>query len=868
VRAIIAVGLCLLLCSAAVGGEQPPSFARKPTARKRQGVVRVEFAVDRATDVAVFIEGPGGSVVRHLAAGVLGENPPEPFKPGLSQSLEWDGRADYGRPPGDGPFRVRVALGLRAGYGGIPAGNRLCVSSVYGMAVGSDGTLYVTTSFGAGVPNWPSVQLVAVNRDGTYQRTVIPPPAGFDPGSLEALGGRAVTVRGRAAPVFMSIANRAVTAFRISGRGGTAVTPDGALLVCDDSSIGTVAAGEGADRSRRWACPGPLPANAKASFDNRTSSHLAVSADGKWVYFTGLARERSRNAKSMVPPYPAVFRARLPERSPAEVFFGDLEQAGTGKGRLAAGPRGLAFDGQGHLLVADRGNNRVVAVVEKSGDFAGEFAVGNPLYVVAGGKDGAVYVLRSAGGRSNSVVLAKHAGWRDPKVVAELPLNAYRPAGAAWVMAGDLAAKPPVLWLTDRRRLLRVEDLGGKFGEPRRVDTEEIGNGAFVDVTVDRWRPDPEVYARCGQGQWRRFNEKSGKLDWLKLSLHGAAGTCIEVGPDGVVYALGWPKFLYKWSRDGKELKWETPFRPPDGKKDNRAKGNSIYVPVCMVYMTHTLGIRGDGHLFVFEKGKGSRPPKALYEYLPSGKRASDVPIIWKVSDSAVGPKFDPDGNIYVLEQLKPVDELVPPEFAEFVGAIKIGSKFNKSDPRGNPPQMYGSVVKFSRRGGMIDWPGAGYNHVKNNPFDGAPKLAAGLKTVEAAACYGNTERFVARATVTGAEWFRGGVSHVELFYCNCESTVFDVDEFGRVWYPDLCRFRVGVLDTNGNQITTFGAYGNADNRGPDSVDEKLADPPLAFAWLAGVGVTDKYAYMGDSMNRRLLRAEITYAAEETCPVE
>jgi hypothetical protein len=101
------------------------------------------------------------------------------------------------------------------------------------------------------------------------------------------------------------------------------------------------------------------------------------------------------------------------------------------------------------------------------------------------------------------------------------------------------------------------------------------------------------------------------------------------------------------------------------------------------------------------------------------------------------------------------------------------------------------------------------------------------------------------------------GVSHVDLFYCNCENTRFDVDEFGRVFYPDLGRYRVGVLDTNGNAITHFGRYGNADTR-----DE------LAFAWLIGVGATDRYAYMGDSLNRRLLRASLTYAAEKTCPIK
>ncbi len=47
---------------------------------------------------------------------------------------------------------------------------------------------------------------------------------------------------------------------------------------------------------------------------------------------------------------------------------------------------------------------------------------------------------------------------------------------------------------------------------------------------------------------------------------------------------------------------------------------------------------------------------------------------------------------------------------------------------------------------------------------------------------------------------------------CHCTSTEFDVDDFGRVFYPDHGRFCTVVLDTNGNEITTVGGYGNQDD--------------------------------------------------------
>jgi len=261
--------------------------------------------------------------------------------------------------------------------------------------------------------------------------------------------------------------------------------------------------------------------------------------------------------------------------------------------------------------------------------------------------------------------------------------------------------------------------------------------------------------------------------------------------------------------------------------------------------------VRGDGHLFMFEPGHpGNRPPKMLREYLPSGKRVSDTPIIWKVSDVAVGPKFDPAGNIYVAEQVKPAGR--PPYPQEFVSVL------GKANVRSQTSRMYGSILKFSSKGGMVDWPGTANGACRENPFKGQPKLAPGLKTV---ACAGG-------ARVTGAEWMHFGISHIEFISCNCESTRFDVDEFGRVWYPDLGRFRICVLDTAGNPITHFGGFGNTENRGPESTEPSLKKPDLAFAWLAGVGITDKYAYMGDSMNKRLLRARLVCATEEVCSIQ
>lgn len=75
---------CTTACAAEV------SFATPPRASRSGDQVRIEFSVDRPTDVAVYIEDADGNVVRHLIAGVLGENPPEPLVPDSRSQADED----------------------------------------------------------------------------------------------------------------------------------------------------------------------------------------------------------------------------------------------------------------------------------------------------------------------------------------------------------------------------------------------------------------------------------------------------------------------------------------------------------------------------------------------------------------------------------------------------------------------------------------------------------------------------------------------------------------------------------------------------------------------------------------------------------
>ncbi len=888
-RSRLCATLCVLLAGAVMAGEA--KFAAPPKAAKAGDRVRIEFEVSQPTDVAVFIEDAAGRVVRHLVAGRLGGNPPKPLKANsLAQSIEWDGKGDYGKEPGPGPFRARVALGLGAKFDRVLMSDPQSIGNVKSLAVGADGTLYVCCGFGAEVPNWSGERIIALNRDGVYERTVLPWPANLK--KEEVAGYGVYELDGRPAPLLHSLSQRRFHSGLTSRKAGMALTPDGVLLrpvggymTGAPPSLSAIAT-SGAAGWGKEAGPHLLPEFKRVGFPR---PFIAASSDGKWAYLAG-ANDLRPDKKPGLVSLSCVYRVKLPDRAPAEPFFGKPEEPGNDATRLSTHPRGLATDGKGRLFIADQGNDRVAVVGESDGKLLGSLPVERPDGVAVDPATGAVYVTRLLARQGMELVKLK--SWQQPDLVAKLSIKVEGNTDFPWVMALDATEKPPVLWLgSDAGSLLRVEDAGDKFVS-RAVNSARFGNSAFVDISLDRFRPDREVYVRCGQGNWFCFNEQTGETTRLRLELPSAAGSCLTPGPDGNLYLPAYPYHLLRYSRDGKPLPWPggTGRYPAlalgkEGKM-NPVKGlpHGLYVPVSMGFMTHTLGIRHDGHIFMLEPGHaGDRPPKMLIEYLPTGERVGK-PIVWKVSDAAIGPKFDPQGNIYIAEQVKPVGQPYPEEFVKLFGDLREEKgTFSFSAQQPSAPQggekvnvpfssrrsgliagdqeqiatIYGSIVKFPPTGGMIAFG-------DENPFKGEPQLDPAAKSVQATSFHGQRLHPV---QVTGAEWLKMGISHVDLVYCNCENTRFDVDEFGRVWYPDLGRFRVCVLDTNGNEVTHFGGYGNTESYGPASKEPKLAEPDIALAWLIGVAATDRFAYMGDSMNRRLLRAKLVYAAEETCPI-
>src|SRR5262249_11381832 len=219
----------------------------------------------------------------------------------------------------------------------------------------------------------------------------------------------------------------------------------------------------------------------------------------------------------------------------------------------------------------------------------------------------------------------------------------------------------------DRGRLLRVEDLGDKFGELKRINTDKFGSLSLLDLSVER--VGKTVYAKAAG--YVRFEEESDKLSPVAVQAFHPAHM-IAPAPIGGLFTLSWSSMgiLRKENRAGKQL-------AAAGKAD-------IPVLVGMNITPHTLGVRpSDGHAFVFEPNPpgtagGGRTNKRLIEFGPDGKRIEGPPLVWCVSDVVIGPKFDYQGNIYLADQVRPAKQPA------------VGGLGNVADG------LYGSIVKFA----------------------------------------------------------------------------------------------------------------------------------------------------------------------------
>jgi len=560
---------------------------------------------------------------------------------------------------------------------------------------------------------------------------------------------------------------------------------------------------------------------------------------------------------------PCVFRVPLDTRGPAEVFLGQLDAPGTEKDLLAS-PRGLAVAG-GLLYVADHDAGRIAVFSERDRSLAGELKVKAPDSLGVDPATGAIYVCSPANPKTPDLV--KFDGYKAGRELYRLALPTYRYANERIPhrIAVDCSARPARIWLTSvpytQHQLLCIEDAGDKFiakGDPRSPEPWAEGPR---DLTFDRTRG--ELYVKSHTQKWYRVEEQTGQVAFEfhppDISRRAEFGTQLVPGPGGNLYTYSWSgkeAGLRLYGRDGKPANWPG------------LASNHIPLPGVMNYMQRSLTVRSPEELFLIPPGNwrtdsGGGGVKdgtsSLNVYGTDGKARRT--LIWQCLKGAI-LRMDPQGNIYLAEMAKPPGRSFP-EF--FDGKIEPPpSPTGKNDDRYYYSYMYGSIVKFPPTGGAI-W----YTKELGPYVEGQPpsELLAKPKTKVR---YHLGYKTQGEAELQGALWFRFGFAPYAATQdscyrtCMCEGGGFDVDPYGRVFYPNLGQFRIEVVDTNGNPITTFGKYGNQDSRGKGSA---VPGPDIPLAWPVSVVTSDTHAYVADTLSRRVVKVRLSHAVEEVCDI-
>jgi hypothetical protein len=859
-----------------------------PAATKDGDKVKISFTVSAPTDVEVAVVNPEGKVMRHLAAGVLGgeKPPPEPLTPGLVQELGWDGKDDLGKAVPPEGCRVRVRSGMKAELDGFIGESPYWVGELHGLATDPQGNLYVYSS---SVPEHygSSRYLQVFDRQGNYLRTIMPMPANLPPDKLKAY-----QVIPTADGTFHPRNFFGTWPELYPGKVGSlvpSVTADGVVTISDGFNVACIKADGTSDDDQFFRPLWQGAAQKPSTYGVIGPRHVAASPDGKSLYLTGfcypLHLGKSPDLK-VHPDFPdgRVYRFdRSRPRDGMQKFvdlplpenvrqFCEVKEGYRAQDYYTATHSGVgrsACDKDGSLVVCDRING-MVRVFRPDGKEIGGFAVDSPENVAVHSRSGVVYVSTSkySAGKGARKKLLKFSSYRgDATLLAEYTLP--RENGYSMRLALDDSAHPPVVWvagdMVGRRCLLRMEDRGDRFEITR--DLMDLNKDRFGVKPRLAVHPETElVICNDGAATLNGYNGLTGE----RVKLPSEYGADMAVGLDGNWYIqLGrqtdysaWPSYSGYICRFDKDLK-PIPVRdPPTGGYGGRAAARPGEKPIPNA-LGFVYGRMGAGFCTV---GMAPDPRGRVYSmqmygwalycvaaYGPDGHpedpgRLKDDPLMMKAgrfASALVGPietrrggiQLDCRGNIYIGLGVVPTGHTPPPGF--------------EKDPAYQT--CVGSVVKFKPEGGAVV-------ALKGKDAE-LPADKQGLVMDQRS--YRRGPRFLENAVMAypGLGCMAGGLGDG----CECRQPMFQVDSYGRIFYPNAITCSVRVVDNAGNEILSFGKYGNIDSAGPKSM---IPQPGIPLGWPEAVGVSHTAIYVSDVLNRRIVRLIKKYAAEGTCPVE
>lgn len=871
--------LLLLACSSCFSALQ---FTTAPAlVPNGSGQWQVTFSINDTADVEVaVVDTAAGVIVRHLAAGKLGANPPAPLQAGtLAQTLVWDGLDDFGRTVANAALcgvRVRAGMDVRLDNTLRPrdgchfAHNDLGVAT---LAV-ANGCLYAfgnITGIHYGRLSPHTLRRFAVEGDSLrYISTLYPSPANLGVSQVSPFGiierGNGafspefswLTVLSTGGDIFSTIQS-AILPFGVSGSimATLPLTTYGkSRLIGPDGS-----AGMGFNLLTSPAMP---DLNNDLVPDFAGTAYYSITPDSQFLYLSGVFGGLDGNPMDTgFWRDGGVFKVnRLTGAATRWLSTDPVPNAYTDSLRRANVQwyypcvTGTCADSRGRVFVCDRLHRRI-GVYDSSANLLDTIALPFADRVIVDEPTNSIYVLTANNPSQSSdgavYILKKFHDWpanRAPVWTKALPGMGYitnfemRPSVV--VMPSDgrnmiaVAVHNILLYRDDDTALTLVRNYGvnreavpdnGSFDRPlfvnRATETVYFGNSMDRLYRVADWDHPEARPCTTSEG------EELKALD-------------ATISPDN--------RFLYSvqpWQVgrfSGGLGRFTTDARPAP--VDYANVDTNIICPTVV-------GRLGAG---IVLGGLGVHPGDNRVAVIPD--------ITWTVGYPTYEPG-GPEGGLYDVTKV-----FLYADSGRMIGANgEFADTLFEIKPGGTGGGILSSP-RFDLQGnlyvGCAIW---NFNNYTTNPFPNHIP-PAGYEDDNA---YQWGKTCIARipAGARSTVDFNNALTDLELtnngrFYysqvmmqsghntgfCNCRSGSFDVDYYGRLFVPNAVTGQVTIMDNNDNVIKTFGEYGNVDSWGPES---PIPGPGIPLQTPVAAAASDNYVYVADQLNTRLTRVKMVY---------
>ncbi|PCJ58614.1 MAG: hypothetical protein COA79_12710 [Planctomycetota bacterium] len=841
-------------------------FTQKLKLTRKGDDVTISFAVKAACDVAVAIEDSQGKILRHLGAGILGEDPPEPFQKGLSQKIIWDGKDNFGKYVKDlATCTVRVSLGLKAAFEKNLHYNPLrSLGNDTSIACDKDGVYIYQSNMNDYVRHF--------DHEGNYVKTIYP----FSASKLKSIknlkmravpGGKPVPNKTRAKGEETSTVTLLSTKpllYKKAYQVGAMVLRDGLLSLHGNQGISRLGT-DGTTKGQPFHGPSSLMAIGKGKKKKQSCPpyEAAYSSDDKWIYGTQYFWMGGWAPYSKWPHY--LTRQPSDGSKPPEIFIGKHDKGNSNE--QLNNPTSVAVDRKGRIYISDWYNDRVQVFSADGVYFTSIKPITGPAKVMLDPKTDEIYVATwqvstkdPYGGKANRAfnkrckqTLLKYSALKSGKVCkiikkwsfdiynkkrghANRLVHTFKLSGMQSRFVIDFHSKPLRAWVSqpgmlDKLYLLELQ--GDKMILKRNFNKEIEKEGYSKSIPYFQRRYlhyDPvreKLYvAEMNQKEVKHYNQvfsidvKSGAVKLMRLP-----HTVADSGFDA--------KGRY-YMRSGSTI---IRYNPTTWKEIPYDYGESRKKVISLI---PTIG------------GGASSDKYGGFGVSPLGDTV--VACVWKGSDTSRGSKEKKrqdfkgrwtakvypgrPGGLYVhvydtYGNLKQED--VVKGGGTFTGGLQMDMQGNVYAVIRKNRILDGKVYGNSGTGTLAKFkPGKGrlISTRSRTPLDTKP----------------SRPQDVSGAWIEGAEYLYGESAIGSNSHCWCRHGQFFVDYYGRAFVCEQERYSIAVLDPKGRVIDRIGHFGNVDDPGITMFDAQFIQ-----------GHTDKRIFVADNGNGRVFSATLNY---------